>query len=216
MITVIERPFTASSNRGRRISEGWSAAHREWEADKPSQPFSYRLKGKVGNTRPIPMTSVNSLAAKFYRLKFGHLPTGVFLSRFGHRDDDKCWRCGWNMSQTWEHLFRHCSRWKDQQKMLWKKVGQERGRKADRCGHVQASEICTILECVQAVMDCVAATEVRKFLPEWSSGMEWAQGFGLVGGAGGNGIMLLFLSLFLSFLCFLSFSHLSFVSGDEG
>ncbi|KAF8533028.1 hypothetical protein BDD12DRAFT_900657 [Trichophaea hybrida] len=50
-----------------------------------------RLKGKAGSKRPIRMTSVKSLAARFYRLKCGHAPTETYLKRFGHREDDKCW-----------------------------------------------------------------------------------------------------------------------------
>jgi len=117
---VKERPYTSASNRAGQISEGRSAAKAKWEADKCSKHFSYRLKGKVGTKRPIPMTSVKSLAARFYRLRSGHAPTGDYLTRFGHRDDDKCWRCGGTVSQTRENLFRHCSRWRDHQKELWK------------------------------------------------------------------------------------------------
>jgi len=40
------------------------------------------------------MRTVKSLAARFYRLKSGHAPTGVYLKRFGHRDDNDCWWCG--------------------------------------------------------------------------------------------------------------------------
>jgi len=76
--TVIEQPYTTSApNRARRISEGRAAAKAKWEANKCSKHFSYRLKGKVGTTRPIPMTSVRLLGAWFYRLKSGHAPTGV-------------------------------------------------------------------------------------------------------------------------------------------
>jgi hypothetical protein len=90
---VREQPYTSASNRGRRISEERSAAKAKWEADKCSKHFSYRLKGKMGTKRPVPMTSVKSLATRFYRLKSGHAPTGVYLKRFGHREDDKCWWC---------------------------------------------------------------------------------------------------------------------------
>jgi hypothetical protein len=64
--TVRERPYTSASNRARRISEGRSAAKAKWKADKCSKHLSYRLKGKVGTKRPIPMTSMKSLAARFY------------------------------------------------------------------------------------------------------------------------------------------------------
>jgi ribonuclease HI len=64
--TVIEWPYTSASNRARLITERRSAAKAEWEANKCCKHFSYRLKGKAGTKRPIPMTSVKSLAARFY------------------------------------------------------------------------------------------------------------------------------------------------------
>jgi len=64
--TLIEGSYTSASNRARRISEGRSAAKPECEADKCSKHFSYRLKGKAGTKRPIPMTSIKPLAAWFY------------------------------------------------------------------------------------------------------------------------------------------------------
>ena len=160
---MIERPYTSASNRARRISEGRSAANAEWEADKCSKHFSYRRKGKAGTKRPILMKSVKPLAARFYRLKSGHAPTGVYLKRFGHRDDDKCWWCGGTVSQTREHLFRHCNRWRDHQRELWKAVGKATGWKAGRCRYVQISELCSIEVCDQAVMDFLPATDVGKF-----------------------------------------------------
>jgi len=113
--TLIERPYTSASNRARRIFEGRSAAMAKWEADKCSKHFSYRLKGKTGTRRPVPMTTVKSLATTFYRLKCGHAPTGVYLKRFGQREDDKCWWCGGGgrTAQTREHLFHHYSQWRD-------------------------------------------------------------------------------------------------------
>jgi len=166
--TLIERPYTSASNSARRISEGRSAAKAKWEADKCCKHFSYRLRGKAVTKRHIPMTSEMSLAARFYRLKSGHAPTGVYLKRFGHRDDDKCWWCGGTATktQTREHLIRHCSRWRDQQIALWKAVGKATGWKAGRCRHVQLSELFSIEMCDQAVMDFLAATEVGKFLPK--------------------------------------------------
>ena len=98
--TTIERPYTSASNRARRISEGRSAAKAQWEADKCSKHFGYRLKGKAGNRRPIPMASAKPLATRFYQLKCGHAPTGAYLKRFGHREDDKCWWCGGTVAQT--------------------------------------------------------------------------------------------------------------------
>jgi hypothetical protein len=103
--------------------------------------------------------------ARFYRLKSGHAPTGTYLKRFGHREDDKCWWCRSGTLQTREHLFRHCSRWKDQQKALWKAVGKATGWKAGRYRHVQISELFSMEKCDQVVMDFLAATDVGKFPP---------------------------------------------------
>jgi hypothetical protein len=66
-----------------------------------------------------------------------------------------------------EHLFRHCSRWRDQQQVLWKAVGKVTGWRAGRCRHVQVFELFSIDECYQAVVDFLAATEVGKFPPNW-------------------------------------------------
>jgi len=82
--TAIERPYTSASNRARRISNGRSAAKEKWEADKCSKHVSYQLKGKTVTKRPVLMTSMKSLATRFYQLQCGHAPTGVYLKWFGH------------------------------------------------------------------------------------------------------------------------------------
>jgi hypothetical protein len=95
-------------------------------------------------------------------------PVGTYLKRFGHRDDDKCWWCGGGrtVAQTREHLFRHCSRWRDQQKTLWKEVGKATGWRAGRCRHVQVSELLSMEKCDKAVMDFLIATDIGKFPPK--------------------------------------------------
>jgi len=92
--TVRERIYTSAANRARRISERRTAAKAKWEADRCTKHYGYRLKGKAGSKRPVPMTSLKSLAARIYRLKSGHAPTGAYLKQFGHREDDMCWWCG--------------------------------------------------------------------------------------------------------------------------
>jgi ribonuclease HI len=170
--TVREQVHTSAANRTGRISETQMVAKAEWEADKCSKHHGYRLTGKAGSKRPIPMNSVKPLAARFYQLKSGHAPVGTYLKRFGHRDDDKCLWCGGGRrtAQTLEHLFRHCSRWTDQQKTLCKEVGTATGWSAGRCRHVKVSELLSIEQCDQAVMDFLAATDVGKFPPKTSVG----------------------------------------------
>jgi hypothetical protein len=69
------------------------------------------------------------------------------------------------VAQTREHLLCHCSRWKHQQRELWKKVGKATGWKAGRCRQVQISELFSMEISDKAVMDCLAAMDVGKFRP---------------------------------------------------
>jgi len=69
------------------------------------------------------------------------------------------------VSQTREQLCRHCSRWRVHQRELWNAVRKVTGWRAGRCRHVQISELVSIEECDQAVMDFLAAPEVGKFPP---------------------------------------------------
>jgi len=64
-----------------------------------------------------------------------------------------------------ECLFHHCRRWGDQQSALWKAVGKAKGWKAGRCQHVQVSELFSMEECDQVVVDFLVATEVGNFPP---------------------------------------------------
>ena len=199
--TVIQRQYTTASNRARRIFEGRSATKVKWEADNCNKNFSYRLTGKNGTQRPVPMTSVKtSLATRFYRLKCGHVRTGVFLKRFDHREDDKCsWFGGGGSmaAQTRDHLFPHCSWWREQQKVPWKAVGKATGWKAGRCRHMQISEVFSIEECNQAKMDFLAATEVGKFTPKWMAAWSGRRGW-LRGGGEAAVDKYMFSFLFLS------------------
>jgi len=211
---VRERVYTSAANWTRRISEAKTAAKAEWEADKCSKHHGYRLKGKAGSKKPIPMNSVKPLTARFYRLKSGHAPVGMYLKRFGHRDDNKCWWCSRRSrtAQTLEHLFRHCSRWKDQQKTLWKQVGKATGWRAGRCRHVKVSRLLSIEKCDQAVMDFLAATDVGKFPPKTSQEQEPAGNRRRRSksrrATGGGGVRAGGLSLISSlFLCMLYICH---------
>jgi len=167
--TVRERIYTSVANRTRRMSEAKAAAKVEWETDTCSKLHGYRLKGKARSKRSIPMNSMKPLPARFYRLKSRLAPVGTYLKRFGHQDNNKCRWCGGGgrtVAPTREHLFCHCSQWKDQQKTLWKKVGKATRWRAGRCRPVKVSELLSIEKCDQAVMDFLAATDVRKFPPK--------------------------------------------------
>jgi len=67
--------------------------------------YGYRLMGTAGSTRLVPITSMQSLAALFYRLKSRNTPTGAHLKPFGHGEDDICQWCRGGAVQTQEHPF---------------------------------------------------------------------------------------------------------------
>jgi hypothetical protein len=102
----------------------------QWKASKCSKHSSYTLKVETGTERPVPMTSVKSLATRVYRLKCVHAPTGVYLTQFGHWDDDQCWWCsggGRMVAHTQDH-HDHCrSQCRDQPETLWKAVTKATG-----------------------------------------------------------------------------------------
>jgi len=109
------------------------------------------------------MTSVKSPAARFNRLKNGHVPTRTYLKRFGHQEDPQCRWCTSGTLQTWENLFHHSSRWKVRQKVDWKAVGQATGWKAGRCRHVNVSELFSVEACDQVVMVSMGATDMGTY-----------------------------------------------------
>lgn len=70
------------------------------------------------------------------------------------------------MAQTPEHLFCHCSLWRDRYKALWKAVGKATGWKAGRCRHIQDTEVLSMRGYKQVAMSFLVATEVRQSLPK--------------------------------------------------
>jgi hypothetical protein len=114
---------------------------KQWENERCSKHCGYRSRpDKAGSRRQIPTRSKKSLATRHYQLKCGHAPTATYLKRSNQRDDDQCWWCG-KAAQTREHLFRHCRKWKNEQRKLWRAVGRETGWKSGRYRHVQISEL---------------------------------------------------------------------------
>jgi len=98
---------------------------------------------KASRTRPPPGRRMRT-ASRFYQLKSGHALTGVFLKSTENRPDDHCW---WydpeninGTQQTIGHLFKHYSKWKDQQAELWARV-KEATERAERKSRVGGREV---------------------------------------------------------------------------
>src|SRR3978361_921106 len=64
--------------------------------------------------------SSKKLASSFYQLKTGHCLTGQYLE-WRNQPTARCWWCIYR-TQTRDHLFKNCPRWKPQQKTLWVEV----------------------------------------------------------------------------------------------
>jgi len=101
-----------------------------------------------------------------FPLNCGHAHTRVCLKWFSHWMDNKCWWCAGTAARTRKHLFRHGIQWRDLQKALWIAVGKVMGWKAGRYRHVQVSELFSLEECDEAVMNFLVATEVGKLPPK--------------------------------------------------
>ena len=75
---------------------------------------------KKGKPDPTPARAEKRTASRYYQLKSGHALRGVYLKSTDNRPDDHCWWCdpdnNCGMQQTRDHLFKHCSRCKDQHK----------------------------------------------------------------------------------------------------
>lgn len=60
----------------------------------------------------------------------------------------------------------HCSQWNNQQKVLLRLVGKATGWKLSRCRYVQISELGSIEEYNQVVMEFLTATDIGKIPPK--------------------------------------------------
>jgi hypothetical protein len=134
--TVRQRGYTLVVNKTKQIPEAKMAAKAQWESVKCRTHLGVRLNGTAGSHRPILLYSVKPLAARFYRVKSGHAPLGMYLTWFRHRDCDKCWWCGGGgrtVARIWEYVCRHYSQKKDLQKTFWKVVCKATQSRARRC-----------------------------------------------------------------------------------
>jgi len=182
------------------------------EAVKCSNHFRYRPKGKKGTKRPVPITRVKVLATRFYRLKCGHAPTGVYLKQFSHWVDDICWCCDWVAALPREEPFPHCSRWRVSLKVLWRAVTKVMSWTAGRCGQVQVTELLSKEKSDHVVVDFMAAFAVWKCPPKWM--MVWGSLLAGLRSGGQRHHALICCLRFLSSL-FYPICKLLFVTGDE-
>jgi len=117
------------ANLKREISEKkWEEA-RTWSRN--------RVKGKKYQM-PRTMRQNNMvargpkrLAGRFHQLKTGHCRTGQNLKWTKNSDKAECGWCQYK-TQTSEHLFKNCDKWRPQQKIMWAAIRKKTGRGKNR------------------------------------------------------------------------------------
>jgi len=123
---MTQRPTSLAHLRRRASEKKWPEARSWCERRNLNQGYVLQKRGKPD---PTPARAEKRTASRFYQLKSGHALTGVYLKSVDNRPDDHCWWCdpdnNCGVQQTRDHLFKHCSWWKDQQAQLWARVKKE-------------------------------------------------------------------------------------------
>jgi len=104
--------YVSFSHVSRRLTEvKWEESKREIQemGKKSKHSYQYDLVKRGGNSAV--MEAKKTIAARFYQLKSGHALIAKYLLRIGKRRDMKCCWCR-HESQTRDHLFKWCKRWK--------------------------------------------------------------------------------------------------------
>jgi hypothetical protein len=82
-----------------------------------------------------------------------------YLAKIGEAADDKCWWRGSGASQTREHLFKHCSQWKDQRFTMWRAVRKAtEGKRTAR--NTSMAQLFGDERCRAAILEFLATTKV--------------------------------------------------------
>jgi hypothetical protein len=139
----------------RGVTEAKWNEHLAWVKERCRGKRYYLLRERH-HTDPVASRARKATAARFYQLRMNKAPTGPYLAEVGQAADDKCWWCS-GPSQTREHLFKHCRRWKDQQATMWRAIGKATGRKRTNTSMTQlfGDERCTA-----AILEFLGTTEV--------------------------------------------------------
>ena len=154
-------PLPASlAHLKRRISEKkWKEAQ-EWSLARiKTRSFDTRRLKK--GTDPTPAKAPKRVAARYYQLKTGHALTAIHMKRIKRQENDQCWWC-FRSKQTREHLLKHCTPWRAQQKAMWAKVEKVTKR---RKGRWKMAELFADERCSEAVLEFLRTTDVGRKVP---------------------------------------------------
>jgi ribonuclease HI len=158
-----EESITTLAHVARGITEAKWNEHLAWVKERCRGKRYYLLRERQ-RTDPVASRARKATAARFYQLRMNKAPTGPYLAEVGQAEDDKCWWCsssspGAGPSQTREHLFKHCRRWKDQQATMWREVKKATGGKRT-ARNTSMAQLFGDERCTAAILDFLRTTEV--------------------------------------------------------
>jgi ribonuclease HI len=155
-----EESITTLAHVARGVTEKKWHEHLAWVKERCHGKRYYHLK-ESQRADPVASHARKAVASRFYQLRMGKARIGPYLAMVGQAENDKCWWCGSGASQTREHLFKHCSRWKDQRVTMWRDIG-----KATRTGWKRTTRNTSMAQlfgderCTPAILEFLAQTEV--------------------------------------------------------
>jgi hypothetical protein len=94
-----------------------------------------------------------------YQMTTGHALIGSHLKRIQKIESDVYWWCQCGATQTREHLFKYCRRWKGQHKVLWKSVREASGRLMTS---TSIKDLLWDRRCSAAVIEFFRSTEIGR------------------------------------------------------
>jgi len=140
------------ANIKREIAEKkWKEAE-AW-SEKRIRKRKYRMPGHQSTAAA---RGPKRLAARFHQLRTGHCRTGQYLM---WTKNSNTAACGWCQAktQTRNHLFKECRRWKTQQKVLWEEVRKATGKGKNR---FRIRDLLADGRCTRPILDFLHTTAV--------------------------------------------------------
>jgi hypothetical protein len=153
-----EESTTTLAHVARGITEAKWQEHLAWVKER-CRGKRYHLLQERQRTDPVASSAKKAIASQFYQLRMGKAHTDPYLAKIGEAADDKCWWCGSGASQTREHLFKHCSQWKDQRITMWRAVRKAtEGKRTAR--NTSMAQLFGDERCTAAILEFLATTKV--------------------------------------------------------
>jgi len=133
----------------RKWEEAWTWSKKRVRVRKYQMPKTMHQNNMVAR-------GPKRLAGRYHQLKTGHCRTGQYLKWTKNSDTAECGWCQYT-TQTREHLFKNCDRWRLQQKIMWAEIRKKTGRGKNR---FTIREMFAYERCTGAVLDFLRTTRV--------------------------------------------------------